>query len=108
MFKRAEVSFEIDHRQTGTTPRRPDVRKAVAAALKTDEKLVFVRKFETRTGTRVARGTANVYKNADQARLVEPAYIMKRNVPEVEKPKEEPAKPQEKKEEVKSENVKES
>jgi ribosomal protein S24E len=50
--------------------------------------LVFIKKFETKTGTHTAAGTANLYESADQAKLIEPEYIVKRNIPP-EKPKEE-------------------
>jgi ribosomal protein S24E len=49
--------------------------------------MVFVKKLETKTGTHIAVGLANVYDSIDQARLVEPEYIIKRNTPP-EKPAE--------------------
>lgn len=88
LLKRREVSFQVEHNQTGSTPPRLQVRKAVASALKTDLDLVFVKKLETKTGTHTAVGSANVYDSVEQARLVEPEYIVKRNVPP-EKPEEE-------------------
>jgi small subunit ribosomal protein S24e len=88
LLKRREVHFQVEHGQTGSTPPRLEVRKAVATALKKDADLVFVRKLETKTGTHTAVGTVNVYDSGDQARLIEPEYIIKRNVPP-EKPKEE-------------------
>ncbi len=88
MLKRREVDFRIEHGQTGGTPGRLEVRKALAAALKLDENVVFVKKFETKTGTSTANGVAHVYDTVDQAKLIEPEYIIKRNIPP-EKPKEE-------------------
>lgn len=88
LLKRREVSFQVEHNQTGSTPPRLQVRKAVASALKTDLDLVFIKKLETKTGTHTAVGSANVYDSVEQARLVEPEYIVKRNVPP-EKPEEE-------------------
>ena len=90
MLKRREVSFQVEHKETGSTPSRPEIRKAVAVALKTDENTVFVKRFETKTGTSTAFGVANVYDSMEQAKLVEPEYIVKRNIPPpAEKPKEE-------------------
>jgi small subunit ribosomal protein S24e len=89
MLKRTEVSFEIEHGEKGSTPSRPEVKKMVAMAMKTDENTVFLKRFETRTGTHTALGVANIYENLDQAKHVEPAYVVKRNTPP-EKPKEEP------------------
>jgi small subunit ribosomal protein S24e len=88
LLKRREVYFQVEHSQTGNTPLRLEVRKAVATALKKDADLVFVKKIETKTGTHTAVGLANVYDSVEQAKLIEPKYIVKRNVPP-EKPKEE-------------------
>ena len=88
LLKRREVYFQVGHYETGSTPPRLEARKAIARALKTDADLVFVKRFETKTGTHTAIGLANVYDSVEQARLVEPEYIVKRNVPP-EKPEEE-------------------
>jgi len=88
LLKRKEVYFQVEHSQTGNTPPRLEVRKAVATALKKNADLIFVKKIETKTGTRTAVGLANVYDSIEQAKLIEPKYIVKRNVPP-EKPKEE-------------------
>jgi small subunit ribosomal protein S24e len=88
MLKRKEVNFQVDHEKAGSTPSRLETRKAIAAALKTDENVVFVEKFETKTGTSTAVGVANVYDTLEQAKLIEPEHIVKRNIPP-EKPKEE-------------------
>jgi ribosomal protein S24E len=88
LLKRREISFQVEHTQTGYTPPRLEIRKAVAVALKMDEGTVFVKKYETMTGTHLAVGTADVYDSIEQAKLIEPEYIVNRNVPP-EKPKEE-------------------
>ncbi|MEM2971553.1 MAG: 30S ribosomal protein S24e [Candidatus Bathyarchaeia archaeon] len=91
LLKRREVAFQVEHNQTGATPPRLEVRKAVAEALKVNVDLVFIKKFETKTGTRTALGMANVYDSLEQAKLIEPEHIIKRNAPP-EKPKEEEGK----------------
>lgn len=96
LLKRKEICFQIEHAQTGT-PSRMEVRKAVANILKTDIDLVYVKKFETKTGAFTAVGTANVYDSGEQAKFVEPEYIIKRNVL-VDKPEEKVAGKEEKKE----------
>jgi small subunit ribosomal protein S24e len=101
MLKRNEVQFRVDHAETGSTPTRLEIRKAVASALKIGMDAVFIRKFETKTGTSIAFGVANVYDSVEQAKLIEPEYIAKRNVPPAEKPKEEAPKEEKPKEEVK-------
>ena len=87
LLKRKEVQFDVEH-NTGSTPPRLEVRRAVATALKANVDLVFIKKFITKTGTHTAAGTANLYETVDQAKLIEPEYIVKRNIPP-EKPKEE-------------------
>ena len=87
LLKRREINFQIEHNQTGNTPPRLEIRKAVATILKKDLDLVFVKRFETKTGTHIAVGIANIYDSVEQARLIEPEYIVKRNVPP-EQPKE--------------------
>jgi small subunit ribosomal protein S24e len=81
MLKRKEVNFQLEHPQMGSTPSRAEVRKAVAAATKADESFVFVKRFETKTGTHTAFGIANIYDTIEQAKLIEPEYILKRNIP---------------------------
>ncbi|MDH7478183.1 MAG: 30S ribosomal protein S24e [Candidatus Bathyarchaeota archaeon] len=88
LLKRREVEFQVEHTQTGSTPPRVEVRKALASALKADIDLVVIKKFETKTGTNAAVGIVNVYDSLEQLRLIEPEYIIKRNFP-AEKPKEE-------------------
>jgi len=88
LLKRKEIQFQVEHDKTGSTPSRQEIRKAVAAALKANIDLVFIKKFETRTGMHTAVGLANLYDSTEQAKLIEPQYIIKRNIPP-EKPKEE-------------------
>ena len=88
MLKRKEVTFQVEHDQTGSTPPRLEVKNALAKLLKKDANLVFIKKLETKTGTHVAVGLANVYDSMEQAKLIEPEYIIKRNMTP-EKPKEE-------------------
>ncbi|MEM2459617.1 MAG: 30S ribosomal protein S24e [Candidatus Bathyarchaeia archaeon] len=85
LLKRKEVVFQIDHREVGSTPRRIEVKEALARILNRDPKLIFIRKIETKTGTRVSIGWANVYEDFEHAKLVEPDHIIKRNLPEEEK-----------------------
>lgn len=84
LLKRKEVHFEVKHKQAGSTPARLEIRKGVAKALNTKTDLVFVRKVETKTGTRIAVGRANIYDSPDNARLAEPEYIIERNMPREE------------------------
>ena len=87
LLKRKELKFKIEHGPKSKTPGRLEVKKALAAELKIGDELVFVREMRTKTGTSTTVGSANAYETAAQAKLVEPDYIVKRNIPE--KPKEE-------------------
>jgi len=90
LLKRKEVQFKVEHTQ-GKTPARLDIKRSIASELQVSDKLVFVKRMHTATGTSITLGEANAYESAEQAKLIEPEYIIKRNSPP-EKPKEE-AKP---------------
>lgn len=89
LLKRKEVQFRVEHGPASKTPGRLEVKRALANELKVAEELVFVEKMRTLTGTSTAVGVANAYESLEQAKYVEPDYIVKRNLPE--KPKEEAA-----------------
>jgi len=95
LLKRKEITFEVRHEETKGTPPRLEVRKELATLLKTDYETVYVKRLETKTGTMTAVGEANAYDSVEQAKLLEPEYIIARNAP--------PGKPEEKKEEKKEE-----
>jgi small subunit ribosomal protein S24e len=87
LLKRKEITFEIDHAQTKGTPQRLEVRNKLAEILKTKPDLVYVKRMETRTGTMKATGEANAYDSMEQAKLLEPKYIVNRNIPQEKKEK---------------------
>ncbi|MCX8152904.1 MAG: 30S ribosomal protein S24e [Candidatus Bathyarchaeota archaeon] len=89
LLKRKEVRFKVEHAPKEKTPPRLEVKKALATALKISEEHVFIKKMQTLTGINVTVGVANAYETLEQAKLIEPEYIRKRNSP-----------PQEQKEEV--------
>jgi len=91
LMKRREVKFSVDHSDVGGTPSRVEVSKQLASMLKAKVELVFVKNLETKTGTMVTVGEANVYDSVEQAKFMEPKHIIARNaLPEkVEEPKEE-------------------
>jgi small subunit ribosomal protein S24e len=82
LLKRREVVFELDHAQTRGTPSRLEIRKALTEMLKTNLDVVYVKLIETKAGTMLAKGEANAYDSAQQARIIEPKYIIARNIPE--------------------------
>ncbi len=87
VLKRKEVEFTVEHTQ-GKTPVRLDIKRMIASQLQVSDKLVFVKRMKTLTGTNTTVGAANAYESEAQAKIIEPGYIVKRNSPP-EKPKEE-------------------
>jgi ribosomal protein S24E len=81
LLKRTEVGFSIFHGPKEKTPERLEVKKAVAIEMKTGDDVVFIKRMQTKTGTTITKGSANVYQSVVQAKLVEPEYIRKRNSP---------------------------
>jgi len=57
------------------------VRRELAAMLKADLETVWVRRLETKTGTRRTIGLAHVYDDPARALAVEPEHIIERNQP---------------------------
>ncbi|UCG36876.1 MAG: hypothetical protein JSV64_00950 [Candidatus Bathyarchaeota archaeon] len=81
LLKREEVAFEVDHSQEGQTSSRLHVRRNLASALKTKPEFVFLERLETRTGTMIAAGEANIYDTIEQAELIELKHIVSRQSP---------------------------
>jgi small subunit ribosomal protein S24e len=88
LLKRKEITFEVNHSLTKSTPSRVELRNKLAETLKTKPELVFVKRVETKTGTMRATGKANAYDSIEQAKRVEPKYIVARNTPASEKKEE--------------------
>ena len=87
VLKRKEIQFTVVHTQ-GKTPERLEIKRSIARELQISDKLVFIKRMKTMTGTNTAIGEATAYETENQAKLIEPTYIVKRNTP-FEKPKEE-------------------
>ena len=89
ILKRKEIVFEVKHEEKKGTPSRLEIRKKLAETLKTNIELLYVRRVETKTGTMLASGEANLHDSLEQVKLVEQEYIIARNSP-AEKPAKEP------------------
>jgi len=85
LLKRKEIAFTINHKQTGGTPTRLEVRNALADMLKTKPDVVYVKRIETKAGTMTAVGEANAYDSVEQAQRIEAKYIIERNQPKEKK-----------------------
>jgi small subunit ribosomal protein S24e len=88
LLKRREITFEVNHSQTKSTPSRVELRNKLADMLKTKPELIYVKRVETKTGTMLATGKANAYESAEQAKRVEPKHIVARNTPASERKEE--------------------
>lgn len=90
LLKRKEITFEVNHSQTKSTPSRVELRNKLAETLKTKPELIYIKRVETKMGTMLATGKANAYDSIEQAKRVEPKYIIARNTPAAEKKEEKP------------------
>lgn len=88
LLKRKEVQFQVEQGTKGKTPARLDLKRSLAVTLQVNDKLVFIKRMKTLTGTTTTVGFANAYETVEQAKRIEPEYIIKRNSPP-EQPKEE-------------------
>jgi len=84
LLKRNEVKFSIYHEEGGT-PSRVDVKQKLAASLDVNEERIYISKYGTKTGSMITVGEANVYDSVEQAKMIEPKYIILRNSPKTEK-----------------------
>jgi ribosomal protein S24E len=80
LLGRREVAFFVDHPRKGTC-RLYEVRKAIAEKLGVDERVVYVTKLKTVTGTNRSQGAVEIYDSADRADALVPAHIKARNLP---------------------------
>lgn len=85
LLKRREIVFQVNYKDVRSTPARMEVKENLARILNNDAKLIFIRKIKPKTGTQLAVGWANIYDSLEQAKLIEPEYIIKRNMPEEKK-----------------------
>ena len=84
LLKRNEVKFSI-LQEEGGTPSRVDVKQKLAASLDVNEERIYISKYGTKTGSMITVGEANVYDSVEQAKMIEPKYIILRNSPKTEK-----------------------
>jgi len=80
LLKRRELTFEVVH-EKGGSPSRLEVREHLGAISNANIESVYVKRMETKTGSMITVGEANVYDSVEQARYAEPDYIISRNVP---------------------------
>lgn len=84
LLKRRELTFEVFH-EKGGTPSRLEVREKLAGTLSANADTVYIKKMETKTGSTITLGEANVYDSLEQAEYAEPDHIISRNMPKEER-----------------------
>ncbi|MEM2112474.1 MAG: 30S ribosomal protein S24e [Candidatus Bathyarchaeia archaeon] len=84
LLKRIELTFRVDHAGSGT-PSNVEIRKKLADMFNVDVERVYLRKNKTKTGSMTVTSEAHVYDSVEQARYVEPKYIIQRTTPKSEK-----------------------
>ena len=100
LLNRTEVKFKVKH-QGEKTPERELVKNDLAEMLKVNKSLVIIDYIRPGFGIAVSSGYAKIYKSVEDAKRVEPNYILKRNkFGEVKEGKVEEVKEETKKEEV--------
>jgi small subunit ribosomal protein S24e len=80
LLKRNEITFSVDHTGSGSTS-RIETREKLANILDSNKECVFIKKFETKTGSMIMIGEANVYDLVEEAKKIEPEHIILRNTP---------------------------
>ena len=75
---RKEVDFRVDH-AGASTPSRADIRAKIVAQFDADSSAVIIKKLDTKFGAGITVGTARIYSDPDQMKLIELNHIVKRH-----------------------------
>jgi len=78
LLHRIEVRFEVAHPKS-KTPTRDEVRSLLAANLNAEKDRVILDSMETPFGAAITRGFAKIYDDVENAKKIEPEYILIRN-----------------------------
>jgi ribosomal protein S24E len=95
LLSRVEIEVAITHDQQAT-PKRDELRDAVADRESTKAKLVIVQRMEPQFGRGHTRGFVHVYKDEEGLRRMEPHHLLVRHgmvEAQAEAPKEKAAAP---------------
>lgn len=77
LMERRELKFEVASK---STPKRDQLRKAVASSLKVPIERVFVRNTLSSYGTNTSICKVHIYNDDKRGKNVEPLYIQMRNL----------------------------
>lgn len=78
LLNRIEIKFKLKH-QGEKTPERELVKSEIAEMLKINKSLVVIDYIRPNFGIAMSTGYAKIYKNTEDAKKIEPSYILKRN-----------------------------
>ena len=78
LLNRTEIKFRVKH-QGEKTPERELVKNDLAEMLKVNKSLIIIDYIRPGFGMALSSGYAKVYKSMEDAKRVEPSYILKRN-----------------------------
>jgi len=78
LLNRTEVKFRVKH-QGEKTPERELVKSDLAEMLKVNKSLVIIDYIRPSFGMAISSGYAKIYKSIEDAKKIEPSYILKRN-----------------------------
>ncbi|HEX17221.1 MAG: 30S ribosomal protein S24e [Thermoplasmata archaeon] len=78
LLNRTEIRFRVKH-EGEKTPEREIVREDIARLLKVKKDLVVIDHIRPSFGIAVSSGYAKIYKSIEDAKRIEPSYILKRN-----------------------------
>ena len=95
---RKEVDFRVDHAGAGT-PSRADIRAKIVAQFDADKESVVIKSLDTKFGAGMTEGSARIYSDPDQMKLIELNHIVKRHKAEEKPEKKSEEKPEKKAEE---------
>ncbi len=96
LLYRKEIRFVVIHEGEGT-PSRAIVKEELAKKLKEKTGNIIIDYIRSHFGSQKSIGYAKVYKSLDDAKKIEPEYIIKRNIETKEKKKGESEEGEEKK-----------
>lgn len=76
LIGRRELNFLIEE---PSTPSRSEIRRDIAVTMQVDLDRVYIKKYETITGTNKTVGLAHIYDEAEIALKVEPEHVINKN-----------------------------
>lgn len=76
LIGRRELNFLIEE---PSTPSRSEIRRDIAVTMQVDLDRVYIKKYETITGTNKTVGLAHIYDEAEIALKVEPEHVITKN-----------------------------